>query len=253
MASPLRLWWMRLLQKTARTLFGSYSKQVDIHCSIQRVVPIGITLKWWQIHSGHTNTGGKTVTLRHLGLFILRQSLSYTVPCYEESNIPIFMKFMREIGDEQSIEIIWAHSPSQHAQYCNIIANADKESLVLLREVDLLEPIPPRVALQPPIIRASRNMHFLRMALKMHRWSSILMHLAPTYRIKVGLPGKAPRIWNFPEKTGLNLVLSIEPTFWWMKVISSLRCCRIQSRRSKGSWVIFEKACNKQQKPEKKT
>ena len=92
------------------------------------MVPIDITLGdgYDSLLITGPNTGGKTVTLKTIGLFILMTESGLHVPCYEESNIPIFKEVYAEIGDEQSIENNLSTFSSHMLNTANIIANADK-------------------------------------------------------------------------------------------------------------------------------
>ena len=175
----------------------------------EKVVPIDITLGdgYDSLLITGPNTGGKTVTLKTIGLFILMTESGLHVPCYEESNIPIFKEVYAEIGDEQSIENNLSTFSSHMLNTANIIANADKDSLVLLDEVGsgtdpaegaalgvaMLEALKEKGA---HIVATTHYTELKKYALSTDGVENASMEfdmdaLAPTYRIKVGLPGKS--------------------------------------------------------------
>ena len=141
------------------------------------------------------------------------------VPCYEESNIPIFKEVYAEIGDEQSIENNLSTFSSHMLNTANIIANADKESLVLLDEVGsgtdpaegaalgvaMLEALKEKGA---HIVATTHYTELKKYALSTDGVENASMEfdmdaLAPTYRIKVGLPGKS-NAFEISRKLGLE-------------------------------------------------
>lgn len=82
-----------------------------------------------------SNTGGKTVTLKMVGLFTLMTMIGLFLPADSETNIAIFKDVFCDIGDEQSIENSLSTFSSHIKNICNITDNANKDSLVLLDEV----------------------------------------------------------------------------------------------------------------------
>ena len=187
----------------------------------EKVVPIDITLGdgYDSLLITGPNTGGKTVTLKTIGLFILMTESGLHVPCYEESNIPIFKEVYAEIGDEQSIENNLSTFSSHMLNTANIIANADKDSLVLLDEVGsgtdpaegaalgvaMLEALKEKGA---HIVATTHYTELKKYALSTDGVENASMEfdmdaLAPTYRIKVGLPGKS-NAFEISRKLGLE-------------------------------------------------
>ncbi|MBQ3235752.1 MAG: endonuclease MutS2 [Clostridia bacterium] len=81
------------------------------------------------------NTGGKTVTLKLVGLFSLMAMSGIFIPASEGSSISVFNKIFCNIGDEQSIENSLSTFSSHVKNLKQIIENADEKSLVLIDEI----------------------------------------------------------------------------------------------------------------------
>ena len=81
------------------------------------------------------NTGGKTVTLKLVGLFVAMTMSGLYIPADDESEISVFNNIYCDIGDEQSIEQNLSTFSSHIKNIINIINNVDSKSLVLLDEI----------------------------------------------------------------------------------------------------------------------
>lgn len=102
-----------------------------------KVVPVSITLgkDYNYILISGPNTGGKTVTLKLVGLFTLMAMSGLFIPCYDDSVISIFDKIFVDIGDEQSIEQSLSTFSSHLKNIVYITENADNKSLILIDEI----------------------------------------------------------------------------------------------------------------------
>ena len=188
---------------------------------MEKVVPIDVNLGdgYNTLLITGPNTGGKTVTLKTIGLFILMTESGLHIPCYEDSNIALFREVYAEIGDEQSIENNLSTFSSHMLNTANIISNADHESLVLLDEVgsgtDPTEGAALGVAMLEALkekgVHTVATTHYTELkkyALSTEGVENASMEfdmdaLAPTYKIKVGLPGKS-NAFEISRKLGLD-------------------------------------------------
>ncbi len=103
----------------------------------EKVVPISISLgkDYNYVLITGPNTGGKTVTLKLIGLFTLMAMSGIFLPAFDDTKISVFENIFVDIGDEQSIEQSLSTFSSHLKNIIHITDNANSDSLVLIDEI----------------------------------------------------------------------------------------------------------------------